>query len=82
MGLSGPPSGALFVLALVSNLLRKFCECGCLVHRKGSVEDGGLIDDVFVEDVDDLIKTRGEFSVLTFCIVSCFCREFASPRFI
>ena len=61
MGLSGPPSGALFVLALVSNLLRKFGECGCLVHRKGSVEDGGLIDDVFVEDVDDLIKTRGEF---------------------
>ena len=60
MGLSGPPSGALFVLALVSNLLRKFGECGCLVHRKGSVEDGGLIDDVFVEDVDDLINTRGE----------------------
>jgi len=59
LGLNGPPSGALFVLALVSNLLRKHGECGCLIHRKGKNEDDGLITDVFVENVDDdLIHTR------------------------
>jgi len=59
LGLNGPPSGALFVLALVSNLLRKHGECGCLIHRKGKNEDDGLITDVFIENVDDdLIHTR------------------------
>ena len=60
LALSGPPSGGLFVLALVSNLLRKHGECACLIHRRGQDEDGGLIEDVFAEDVNDLIKTRGE----------------------
>jgi U3 small nucleolar RNA-associated protein 19 len=60
LALSGPPSGGLFVLALVSNLLRKHGECACLIHRRGKDEDGGLIEDVFAEDVNDLIKTRGE----------------------
>lgn len=32
--LNAPPSGSLFVLALVSNLLRKHPECACLVHRQ------------------------------------------------
>ena len=59
LGLNGPPSGALFVLALVSNLLRKHGECGCLIHRKGKNEDDGLITDVFIENIDDdLIHTR------------------------
>ena len=59
LGLNGPPSGSLFVLALVSNLLRKHGECGCLIHRKGKNEDDGLITDVFIENVDDdLIHTR------------------------
>lgn len=58
LALSGPPSGGLFVLALVSNLLRKHGECACLIHRRGKDEDGGLIEDVFVEDVSDLMKTR------------------------
>jgi U3 small nucleolar RNA-associated protein 19 len=31
-----PPSGALFVLALVSNLLRKHGECACIIHRNGN----------------------------------------------
>ena len=62
LALSGPPSGGLFVLALVSNLLRKHGECACLIHRRGKHEDGGLIEDVFVEDVDgDLVKTRGVY---------------------
>jgi hypothetical protein len=55
LGLSGPPSGALFVLALVSNLIRKHGEVGCLIHRKG-----GMIEDVFCEDAEDLMETRGE----------------------
>ena len=58
LALSGPPSGGLFALALVSNLLRKHGECACLIHRSGKREDVGLIDDVFVEDVDDLTQTR------------------------
>jgi U3 small nucleolar RNA-associated protein 19 len=58
LALNGPPSGGLFALALVSNLLRKHGECACLIHRSGKREDAGLIDDVFVEDVDDLTQTR------------------------
>ncbi|KAL7523396.1 hypothetical protein ACHAXR_000791, partial [Thalassiosira sp. AJA248-18] len=58
LALSGPPSGGLFVLALVSNLLRKHGECACLIHRRGRNEDGGLMEDAFVEEVDDLVKTR------------------------
>mmetsp|Transcript_3642 Transcript_3642/g.5025 ORF Transcript_3642/g.5025 Transcript_3642/m.5025 type:complete len:665 (-) Transcript_3642:104-2098(-) len=34
--LSAPPSGALFVLALTSNLLRKHAETACLIHRNGN----------------------------------------------
>ena len=60
LALSGPPSGGLFVLALVSNLLRKHGECACLIHRNGKLEDGGLMEDVFVEDEHDLAKTRGK----------------------
>ena len=60
LALSGPPSGGLFVLSLVSNLLRKHGECACLIHRRGKDEDGGLIEDVFAEDTNDLTKTRGE----------------------
>ncbi|KAL7437418.1 hypothetical protein ACHAXH_004892 [Discostella pseudostelligera] len=58
LALSGPPSGGLFVLALVSNLLRKHGECACLIHRSGKHEDGGLMEDVFVEDETDLAMTR------------------------
>ena len=53
IGLVGPPSGALFVLALVSNLIRKHPEVSCLIHRKSN-----QVDDVFVEDAPDLIQTR------------------------
>jgi U3 small nucleolar RNA-associated protein 19 len=39
--LSAPPPAALFVLGLVSNLLRKHSECICLIHRNSdnSIED-------------------------------------------
>ena len=52
--LGGPPSGALFALALVSNLLKKHPECNCLVQRK----DGEEMEDGFVADEDDPVKCR------------------------
>mmetsp|Transcript_61462 Transcript_61462/g.69648 ORF Transcript_61462/g.69648 Transcript_61462/m.69648 type:complete len:604 (-) Transcript_61462:83-1894(-) len=52
--LSGPPSGALFVLALVSNLLKKHPECSCLVQRKGDKER----EDSFLADEDDPVECR------------------------
>lgn len=52
--LSGPPSSALFVLALVSNLLKKHPECNCLVQRK----EGTEMEDSFVVDEDDPVKCR------------------------
>ena len=52
--LSGPPSGALFVLALVSNLLRKHPECHCLIQRK----DGNEMEDLFIPEEDDPVECR------------------------
>lgn len=52
--LCGPPSGALFVLALVSNLLRKHPECMCLVDRN----EGDEIEDLFLPDENDPTKSR------------------------
>jgi len=52
--LSGPPASALFVLALVSNLLKKHPECNCLVQRK----EGTKMDDSFIADEDDPVKCR------------------------
>lgn len=68
LGLSGPPSGALFVLALVSNLVRKHGEVGCLIHRRG-VE----MEDVFCEDAEDLIETRGEYLLVCVVCYRCHC---------
>ena len=53
LALSGPPSGRLFALALVSNLLRKHRECAWLVHGWGV-----MAEDVFVEGTDELRQTR------------------------
>jgi U3 small nucleolar RNA-associated protein 19 len=52
--LSGPPSGALFVLALVSNLLRKHPECACLIDRKSADE----VTDEFLAEENDPTKAR------------------------
>ena len=52
--LSAPPSGALFVLSLVSNLLRKHPECMCLIHRNSTEE----IEDLFLAAENDPTKTR------------------------
>eukprot|EP00339_Tiarina_fusa_P001079 CAMPEP_0117052680 /NCGR_PEP_ID=MMETSP0472-20121206/36421_1 /TAXON_ID=693140 ORGANISM="Tiarina fusus, Strain LIS" /NCGR_SAMPLE_ID=MMETSP0472 /ASSEMBLY_ACC=CAM_ASM_000603 /LENGTH=543 /DNA_ID=CAMNT_0004767413 /DNA_START=23 /DNA_END=1654 /DNA_ORIENTATION=+ len=52
--LSGPPSGALFVLALVSNLLRKHPECSGLVHRKEADE----VEDSFLPNENDPVESR------------------------
>jgi U3 small nucleolar RNA-associated protein 19 len=53
--LSGPPSGALFVLALVSNLLKKHPECSCLVQRKAGITE---MEDCFLADEDDPVECR------------------------
>jgi U3 small nucleolar RNA-associated protein 19 len=55
--LNAPPSGALFVLALISNLLRKHEECACIIHRTGG-DDDGLINDVYDIDQLDPAKSR------------------------
>merc|ERR1712100_922950 len=52
--LSSPPSSALFVLALVSNLLKKHPECKCLVQRKEITE----IEDKFIAYEDDPVECR------------------------
>lgn len=46
--INAPPSGALFVLALVSNLLRKHPECSCLIHR-----EEGEMEELFLPDEED-----------------------------
>ena len=56
--LSAPPSGALFILALVSNLLRKHEECACIIHRLGNSDDGGKIKDHYDIDEKDPAKSR------------------------
>jgi len=52
--LSGPPHGALFVLALVSNLLRKHPECSCLIDRKSTDN----MKDEFLPHENDPTKAR------------------------
>ena len=52
--LTSPPSSALFVLALVSNLLKKHPECNCLIQRK----EGAEMEDSFVADEDNPVKCR------------------------
>lgn len=52
--LSGPPTGVLFVLALVSNLLRKHPECTCLYDRK----NGDKMTDKYLADENDPTKAR------------------------
>ena len=56
--LSAPPSGALFVLALVSNLLRRHGECACLVHRKGGGGKGSEMEDRFDPNASDPAEAR------------------------
>lgn len=56
--LTCPPSGALFVLALVSNLLRRHTECACLIHRGKRVREGNEIKDSFNADADDPEQSR------------------------
>lgn len=54
--LQAPPSGCLFALALISNLLRKHPECACLIHRSLLGNDnnnsGGDKDDAWKDAYD------------------------------
>eukprot|EP00978_Attheya_sp_CCMP212_P018411 scaffold50361_cov52-Attheya_sp.AAC.4 len=54
---SVPPSGALFSIALVSNLLRKHPECACLLHRDAN--EDGTITDHYDALTDDPAQSRG-----------------------
>ena len=60
--LAAPPSGALFAVALVTNLLQRHKACRCLVHRNitAESEDGGKIKDVFDNKVEDPLLSRGK----------------------
>ena len=51
--ISAPPSGSLFVLALVSNLLRKHGECACIIHRNGDE-----MEDPYDADEEDPAKSK------------------------
>ena len=62
--LNAPPSGCLFVLALVSNLLRKHEECACLIHRNGTSSNEGKIQDVYDIDEKDPSKSKAIESCL------------------
>ena len=57
--INAPPSSALFVLALVSNLLRKHGECACLIHR-----DSGEMNDPYDADEKDPAKSKAIESCL------------------
>ena len=56
---NAPPSGALFVLALVSNLLRKHGECACIIHRE--IDD---MEDPYDADEKDPAKSKAIESCL------------------
>jgi len=56
--LTAPPSGALFVLALISNLLRRHGECACLVHRGTGRGDDASLEDKFDADAQDPAQAR------------------------
>lgn len=56
--LQAPPPGALFVLALSSNLLRKHEECAALIHRTSNNDDEDGMDDVYNPDTDDPVECR------------------------
>ena len=51
--LNAPPSSALFVLALVSNLIRKHGECACIVHRSGKE-----MEDPYDSEAKDPAKSK------------------------
>jgi hypothetical protein len=58
--LAAPPSGALYALALTSNLIRRHKACRCLVHRSVSSETGtAYLEDVFEPTIQDPLKSRG-----------------------
>jgi len=43
MALHAPPSGALFVIALIYNLLKKHKQCQVMLHRADSLSSGSLL---------------------------------------
>ncbi|CAB9514083.1 Nucleolar complex protein 4 homolog [Seminavis robusta] len=52
-----PPPGALFVLALCSNLLRQHEECAALIHRN-STQTSSTTKDPYNADTDDPVQSH------------------------
>jgi U3 small nucleolar RNA-associated protein 19 len=64
--MTAPPSGTLFVLALCSNLIRRFPETACLIHRKEMTDETSdqSAADAFDPAVDDPEKANALSSSL------------------
>jgi len=56
--LQAPPPGALFVLALSSNLLRQHEECAALIHRGQNEDSEEGMEDVYDPNTDDPVECR------------------------
>lgn len=56
---TSPPSGALFVLALSSNLLRQHKACACLLHRSTTAITA--LQDPFDALTNDPLQSRGTY---------------------
>jgi len=56
IALTSPPSGIFFILALISNLLRKHNACLCLINKSSSSDD--QISDAFDAETNDTSQTN------------------------
>lgn len=56
--LSAPPAGCLYIIALVSNLLRKHPECACLIHRGKGDGSSEKLQDPFDCKAQDPVESR------------------------
>jgi U3 small nucleolar RNA-associated protein 19 len=58
--ISSPPPAILFVLALVSNLIRKHPECSCLIHRRNKKAQSSEVLEIvdgYDAEQDDPVKS-------------------------
>jgi U3 small nucleolar RNA-associated protein 19 len=61
--MTAPPSAILFVLALCSNLIRKFPETACLIHRKEMTDKSN--DPAFADEFDPAIDDPEKANALS-----------------
>lgn len=58
IALTSPPSGIFFILALISNLLRKHNACLCLINRSTNNSSSDQISDPFDAETNDASQTK------------------------